>query len=62
MNWKQYLTIFLIAFIGMCAVIRVDNQCLEHTGEGGKAGLSVSRTQEGNMAFQFFGLEGEIGL
>lgn len=61
MDWKKIITIFMIVFVGMCAVIRVDRQCYEFTGEGGKAGLSFDRTAEGKTAFCFFGLEGEIG-
>ncbi len=41
MNSKQWITIFLITFIGTCGIIRVDQQCREITGEGGKIGLSL---------------------
>ena len=41
MNWKKWMTIFLITFIGTCGVITVDQQCREITGEGGKIGLSL---------------------
>jgi hypothetical protein len=41
MNWRQWMTIFLITFIGMCGIITVDQQCSEITGEGGKIGLSL---------------------
>lgn len=41
MDWKKTLAIFLIAFIGMCGLIKVDTQCAECTGEGGKIGLPL---------------------
>lgn len=61
MEWKKLLVIFLIGFIGMCAVISVDRECSMMTGQGGKAGLTITRTDTGAVAFCFFGLEGEIG-
>ena len=60
MNKWMKSVIFMIAFLGMCGVIRVDNQCYEITGEGGKLGLSVEMTEGGDAAVCFFGLEGEI--
>lgn len=62
MEWKKLMVIFLIGFLGMCGVISVDRECLLTTGEGGKAGLSVSRTATGDMEVCFFGLEGETDL
>lgn len=41
MGWKQWVTIFLITFIGTCGIITVDQQCKEITGEGGKIALSL---------------------
>ena len=62
MNRRQWIILFLIFFMGTCGIFSVDQQCKEITGMGGKAGLTISRTEEGNTAFCFFGLEGEIGL
>ena len=62
MEWKKLLVIFLIGFIGMCGVISVDRECALQTGEGGKAGLSLARTDKGDLSVCFFGIEGEIGL
>lgn len=62
MEWKRWLVIFLITFVGTCGIISVDQQCKAITGEGGKAGLTLSKTADGKVAFCFFGLEGEIGL
>ncbi len=62
MNWKQWLTVFVITFIGTCGIIAVDQQCKEITGAGGKVGLSLDRTADGSLAFCFMGMEGEIGL
>ena len=61
MGWKKMLVIFLIGFMGMCAVISVDRECSMMTGQGGKAGLTIKRTDSGAVAFCFFGLEGEFG-
>lgn len=41
MDRKQWIAIFLITFIGTCGIIRVDQQCREITGEGGKIALSL---------------------
>jgi len=45
MGRKQWIVIFLITFIGTCGIIRVDQQCREFTGEGGKIGLSLEFSQ-----------------
>ena len=62
MDWKRWTAIFIIAFIGTCGVISVDRQCMEITGKGGQVGLTLNKTAEGNVAFCFFGLEGEIHI
>ncbi len=62
MDWKKWIIIFAISFVGMCGLISVDRECQITTGEGGKLGLSVSRTATGDVAICFFGLEGEIPL
>lgn len=61
MERKQWLIVFMIAFIGMCGIISVDNNCKEITGQGGKIGLKFDKISEDRTAFCFFGLEGEIG-
>ncbi len=55
---KKCIAVFLIFFLGTSALITVDHICGEQTGIGGKAGLSVTRTEEDGIAFCFFGLEG----
>lgn len=62
MDVKQIAVIFMIVFIGVCGIIKVDRQCMEYTGTGGEVGLTLEQTQEGNIAFCFFGMEGEFGL
>lgn len=62
MKWKQYLAVFVIMFVGMCSLITVDRECFNCTGEGGKVGLSVNKTSEGNLHICFFGIEQEIRL
>lgn len=60
MQLKKLMVIFLITFIGMCGVISVDKECQLTTGQGGKLGLELGRTMNGNVSICFFGIEGEI--
>lgn len=62
MDWKKWMVIFMITFIGMCGIISVDRECEMTTGQGGKIGLSISKTARGDVSVCLFGLEGEIGL
>ena len=59
-NWKHIIVVSLIFFVGMCGVIAVDRECQFTTGEGGKIGLSLTRSEEGHVQVGVFGIEGEL--
>lgn len=62
MKWREWIIVFLIMLIGMSSLIAVDRECFACTGKGGKVGLSINKTVEGDLHICFFGLEQEIPL
>ncbi len=59
---KKWIAIFLLFFLGTGALVTADHVCGEQTGIGGKAGLSIAKTKDGDIAFCFFGWEGSVDL
>ena len=58
---RKWIAVFIIFFLGTGALVTVDQACRESTGTGGKAGICICRTQDGNFQISAFGMTKAIG-
>lgn len=59
---KKWIAVFLVFFLGMSGFLLVDQSCRETLGKGGNPGLSITKTEKGNLSISFFGIGREIPL